>query len=133
MKLLPFLAAASIGPVMVNVLGYDVPVLSALLSVAGVILASLIAKPPPLKWWQRAALIGLLCILVLALVISDPTRSLMVSTCWAIGIGYSGLPIIQAITGRVLPAVANAAVPAVASPAPEPNVSSEEQIDAPHA
>lgn len=100
----PFvLLAAVAGPVMINVLGYDVPVLAAITSVLGVVLASLIAKPPALGLIQRIALIALLCILTLALVISDPQRSLIVSTCWAICIGYTGLPVIQAIQARLLP------------------------------
>ncbi len=104
-------AAAASGPVMVNLLGYQVPALAALLSVAGVILASLIAPPPPrpLARWQMAALVALLCLLVLGLVISDPDRSLVVSTCWAIGIGYTGLPLIQAIQERVFPHAADLA------------------------
>lgn len=93
-----YAAAASVGPVMVDVLGYDVPVLSAGLSVVGVVLATVIAPPPALSMAQRAALTVLLAILMLALVISDPTRSPIMSTCWAIGIGYTGLPIIQSIS-----------------------------------
>jgi len=106
-------AAAASGPVMVNLLGYPVPVLAALLSVLGVILASLIAPPPPrpLARWQMVALVTLLCILVVGLVITDPDRSLVVSTCWAIGIGYTGLPIIQAIQERIFPRVADLAGP----------------------
>lgn len=104
-------AAAATGPVMVNLLGYQIPALAALLSVAGVILASLIAPPPPrpLSRWQMVALITLLCLLVLGLVISDPERSLVVSTCWAIGIGYTGLPLIQAIQERIFPRAADLA------------------------
>lgn len=103
--------AATAGPVVINLLGYDVPVLAAILSIAGVILASLIAPPPArqLTRWQGIALVALLCILVLGLVISDPNRSLLVSTCWAIAIGYAGLPIIQAIRDRIFPQVADLA------------------------
>ncbi len=98
-------AAAASGPVMINILGYNVPALAALLSIAGVILASMIAPPPTrrLSRVQKGALVALLCIFVLGLLISDPNRSLIVSTCWAIGVGYAGLPIIQAIRDRVLP------------------------------
>lgn len=100
-------AAAASGPVLVNVLGYPFPALAALFSVAGVILASLIAPPPPraLSRGQTAALVTLLCILVVALAATDPHRSLVVSTCWAIGIGYTGLPLIQSIQERILRAV----------------------------
>lgn len=106
-------AAAASGPVMINVLGYDVPVLAAILSMAGVILASLIAPPPSRKLtqFQTIALVLLLCILVLGLVIANPTRSLLVSTCWAIAIGYAGLPIIQAIRDRIFPEVGAMADP----------------------
>lgn len=115
-------AAAASGPVMVNVLGYDVPALAALLSIAGVILASMIAPPPSrqLSRWQTVALVALLCILVLGLVISDPHRSLLVSTCWAIAIGYAGLPIIQAIRDRIFPQVSDLAGPDPATPTGEP-------------
>lgn len=104
-------AISGAAPVMVNVLGYDVPVLTAILSIAGVILASMIAPPPSrqLTRTQTIALVALLCVLVLCLVISDPSRSLLLSTCWAIGIGYAGLPIIQMIRDRIFPAVADVA------------------------
>ncbi|MFN3749246.1 MAG: hypothetical protein ACK4SJ_11225 [Sphingorhabdus sp.] len=97
-----YAVAPAIGPVMVNVLGYDVPVLSAGLSVLGVVLASIIAPPPALTVIQRFALTTLLVLLMLALVISDPARSPIMSTCWAIGIGYTGLPIIKAISDRIV-------------------------------
>jgi hypothetical protein len=100
----PFLiyaAAASAGPVMVDVLGYDVSVFSAGLSIIGVVLATVIAPPPALSMVQRVALTALLVILMLALVISDPSRSPLMSTCWAIGIGYTGLPIIQSISTAI--------------------------------
>jgi hypothetical protein len=96
----PFLiyaAAAAAGPVMVDVLGYQLPLLSAGLSVLGVVLATIISPPPALSMLQRVALTGLLVLLMLALVISDPARSPIMNTCWAIGIGYTGLPIIEAI------------------------------------
>lgn len=96
-----YMAAAAIGPVTIDVLGYDLPVLSAIISSLGVVLASLIAPPPPLSLVKKVALICLLVILMLALVISDPTRSPLLSTAWAIGIGYTGLPIIQAISDRI--------------------------------
>jgi hypothetical protein len=96
-------AASAVGPVVINLLGYDVPVLAALASIAGVILASLIAPPPPrrLALWQRIALVLLLCILMLGLVITDPERSILVTTCWAIGIGFTGLPLIEEIQRRI--------------------------------
>lgn len=100
----PFLIyaiAASAGPVVVNVLGYDVPVLSAGLSVVGVVLATVIAPPPALSMVRRVALTILLVLLMLALVISDPSRSPIMSTCWAIGIGYTGLPIIETIAKAI--------------------------------
>lgn len=97
------LAAPAVGPVVISLLGYDVPILAAALSLIGVVLASLIAPPPPraLNNVQHVALVGLLCIITLALVISDPARNLIVSTCWAIGIGYTGLPIIHEIQRRI--------------------------------
>lgn len=96
-----YAAAAAVGPVTVDVLGYDLPVLSAIISVLGVVLASMIAPPPPLTLVKKLALTALLVLLMLALVISDPARSPLLSTAWAIGIGYTGLPIIQAISDRI--------------------------------
>lgn len=96
----PFLiysAAAAAGPVMVDVLGYQLPLLSAGLSVLGVVLATIISPPPALSMLQRVALTALLILLMLGIVISDPARSPVMTTCWAIGIGYTGLPIIEAI------------------------------------
>lgn len=94
---------AATGPVMIGLLGYNVPVLAALTSVAGVILASFLAPPPPnYSTVKRIALGLLLCVLMVALVLADPQRSLLVTTCWAIGIGYSGLPVIEAIHRAVV-------------------------------
>jgi hypothetical protein len=104
--------SASSGPVVVKVLGYDVPVLAAGVSVVVVILASLLDKSAPtrsLSNVEHAALITILCILMVALVITDPTRSLVMSTAWAVGVGYTGLPIIQAIRNRVFPQAGNLA------------------------
>lgn len=99
----PSVVGALAGPVAINLLGYDVPILAALLSVVGVILASIIAPPPPrpLTMVQRIALTALLCILMLGLVVSDPERSLLLTTCWAAGIGYTGLPLINEIQRRI--------------------------------
>lgn len=96
-----YMVAAAAGPVTIDVLGYEMPLLSAIISTLGVILASLIAPPPPLSMVKKVALTCLLVILMLALVISDPTRSPLLSTAWAIGIGYTGLPIIQTISDRI--------------------------------
>ncbi len=97
-------AGALAGPVTIELLGYHVPVLSAALSLAGVVLASLIAPPPtrPLSIIQRVALVALLSILMLAIVITDPERSILMTTCWAIGLGYAGLPIIAKIRNAIL-------------------------------
>lgn len=120
----PLLFAAAIGPVTLNLLGYDLPVLSALLSLGGVVLASLIAPPPErhLSRIQRVALVALLCLIVLGLVISDPTRSVIVSTCWSIGIGYTGLPLISEIQRRIFPRTGELLSPA-------PISAQEEQTD----
>jgi hypothetical protein len=96
-----YFAAASAAPVMINVLGYNLPVLASILSVVCVALASFIAPAPKLSWLKRTALVTLLSIILLALAISDPLRNPLMSTCWAIGIGYSGMPIIQKISERV--------------------------------
>lgn len=92
-----YAVAATTGPMTVDLLGYQLPLLSAGLSVLGVVLATVISPPPALSMLQRVALTALLVVLMLALVISDPARSPIMSTCWAIGIGYTGLPIIEAI------------------------------------
>ncbi len=96
-------ASAAAAPVTIGLLGYDVPVLAAIASLIAVVLASMIAPPPPrpLKLPQRVALIGLLCLLMLGLVIADPERSILLTTCWAIGIGFTGLPLIEEIQRRI--------------------------------
>ena len=120
----PFLtlAAGASGPITLNLLGHEMPVLAALLSIAGVVLASIIAPPPPLGTVKRVALVALLCVLMLALILSDPKRSLIVSICWAIGIGYTGLPIIEEIRRRMFDRAGEltGSAPSTAS-APQPN------------
>lgn len=98
-------AASAASPLLIDVLGYQVPVLAAGLSVCAVVLAGFIAPPPERKLskGQHAALIVLLCILVLALALTDPSRDLMLSVCWSVGLGYSGLPVVQAIRDRMFP------------------------------
>ena len=102
-KLLLFAVAAT-GPLMINIAGYDVPILAALTSVVSVILASIIAPRSPLSRVQNIAMVALLCLLTVDMVISSPDRSLILSTAWAVGIGYSGLPFINAIKDSVLAA-----------------------------
>lgn len=100
-----YFAAAAAAPTMINVLGYDLPVLASILSVICVVLASFIAPAPKMSLVKRGALVALLVILLLALAISDPLRNPLIATCWATGIGYSGLPIIEKISARVKAAV----------------------------
>lgn len=104
---------------MVNILGYDVPELAAIVSVIVVILASLLDKSAPtqaLSRLEHGLLIALLCILMLALVITDPQRSLIMSTCWAVGVGYTGLPILGVIRARIFPQIGGLAGPAPEKP-----------------
>lgn len=91
------------GPVIVDVLGYGVPVLPALVAVVGTSLAAFIAPPDPRLAGRakRGALVVLLCMVSVALTVAG-TQSILVATSWSIGIGYAGLPLVAIFKDIVL-------------------------------
>lgn len=93
----------AIGPATVTLLGYDLPVLSAILGVAGVVLALALAPPPkrPLTGGQGWALRIVLVLLTLALIIYDE-KTPLISLGWAIGLGFSGYTVIE-LLGSMIP------------------------------
>lgn len=117
------LAAPSVGPAVVTLFGTDVPVLALGLSVAGLILARVIA-PPPLRKLTRVqeVCLTLLLLLVLFLIITGQlsTCSLKtlladadcpaeplgpgMATVWGIGLGFSGLLAIEFFGARFMAA-----------------------------
>lgn len=117
------LAAPSVGPAFVTLFGTDVPVLAMGLSVAGLILARVIA-PPPLRKLTRLqeVCLTLLLLIVLFLVTTGllsacsvkeflggrdcPTRPLGpgMATVWGMGLGFSGLLAIEFFGQRFMAA-----------------------------
>lgn len=91
------------GPIIVQLLGYDVPVLSALVGVAGVVLALDLAPPPPrrLSKRQKWALRILAILLILTLVIYDQ-KNPFITLGWAIGLGFSAYTVIE-LLGALIP------------------------------
>ncbi|MAN86385.1 MAG: hypothetical protein CL555_05845 [Algoriphagus sp.] len=91
------IAAPSLGPAIVTVFGIDVPVMALCLSVAGLVLARVVA-PPPLRKLSRVQEVSLtlLLLVVLFLIVTgelgggDPLGPGM-ATVWGIGLGFSGL------------------------------------------
>lgn len=117
------LAAPSVGPAIVTVLGTDVPVLALGVSVAGLILARVIAPPPlrKLNRKQEFALTALLLIVLFLIITGQLSacslKSIVVSTScpveplgagmatvWGIGLGFSGLLAIEFFGARVMAA-----------------------------
>lgn len=117
------LAAPSVGPAVVTLFGTDVPVLALMLSVAGLILARVIA-PPPLRKLSRVqeVVLTLLLLIVLFLVVAGELslcsfKSLLIdtscpsvplgpgmATVWGIGLGFSGLLAIEFFGERFMAA-----------------------------
>lgn len=101
-------AAPSVGPAIITIFGTDVPILALILSVAGLMLARVIAPPPlrKLTRLQEAALTTLL-IVVLFLIVTgqlgggEPLEAGM-ATVWGIGLGFSGLLAIEFFGQRVM-------------------------------
>lgn len=117
------LAAPSVGPAIITIFGTDVPVLALGLSVAGLVLARVIA-PPPLRKLSRKQefALTLLLLIVLFLVITGQLsgcslKSQLVArdcpaeplgagmaTVWGIGLGFSGLLAIEFFGQRFMAA-----------------------------
>ncbi len=103
------LAAPSVGPAVVTLFGTDVPILALGLSVAGLVLARVIA-PPPLRKLTRVQefALTLLLLVVLFLIVTgqlfgggEPLEAGM-ATVWGIGLGFSGLLAIEFFGQRVM-------------------------------
>lgn len=103
--------APSIGPAIVTFFGQDIPVLSLILSIAGLLLARWIAPPAleGLVWHQEIAL-TLLLVLILYLIVtgkfplvgSGEPLSEGMAVLWGVGLGFSGLLVIKLISERVM-------------------------------
>jgi hypothetical protein len=98
-------AAPSIGPAIVTVFGIHVPVMALALSVAGLILARVVA-PPPLR---KLTIVQEVCLtlLVLFLIVTGEIGSGSplgpgFAAVWGIGLGFSGLLVIEFFGDRVI-------------------------------
>jgi hypothetical protein len=96
-------AAPVAGPTVISLLGYDLPILSAVFAVLGVVLSLALAPPPArrLSRVQKWALRIVLVLITLALVIYDQ-KSPLISLGWAIGLGFSGYTVIE-LLGAMIP------------------------------
>lgn len=117
------LAAPSVGPAMITLFGIDIPVMAMCLSVAGLILARVIA-PPPLRKLTRTqeVCLTLLLLLVLFLITTGQISSCSIralfghdncpavplgagmASIWGIGLGFSGLLAIEFFGARFMAA-----------------------------
>lgn len=101
------IAAPSVGPALVTLFGIDVPIMALCLSVAGLILARVVA-PPPLRKLSRVQEVSLtlLLLVVLFLIVTgelgggDPLGPGM-ATVWGIGLGFSGLLAVEFFGERI--------------------------------
>lgn len=101
------IVAPSIGPAIVTVFGIDVPIMALCLSVAGLVLARVVA-PPPLRKLSRVQEVALtlLLLVVLFLIVTGeiggngPLGPGM-ATVWGIGLGFSGLLSIEFFGDRI--------------------------------
>lgn len=102
------IAAPSIGPAIVTIFGIDVPIMALALSVAGLILARVVA-PPPLRKLTRVQEVALtlLLLVVLFLIVTgeigagEPLGA-GIATVWGIGLGFSGLLAIEFFGTKVI-------------------------------
>lgn len=107
MKSVLVAASPAVGPVIVNVLGLDFPVLASALSVVSLLIARHIAPASArrLKLTQEIALTVLLAIILLLVVAGrfggDAPMGEGMAVVWGIGLGFSGLLIVQLIAEKV--------------------------------
>lgn len=102
------ITAPSIGPAIVTVFGIHIPIMALALSVAGLVLARVIAPPPlrKLSLFQEVCL-TLLLLVVLFLIVTgelgngEPLGAGM-SAVWGIGLGFSGLLAVEFFSDKVL-------------------------------
>lgn len=109
--------APSLGPAIITIAGIDMPVLALVLSLIALILARLIAPPPlrKLNTKQEVALTGLLIIFLVLIVTGNlpligdgKPLDVGLAVIWGIGLGFSGLTIVE-LTGRRVLAMVRAA------------------------
>lgn len=108
MKAAAAIIAPSIGPTIVTLFGTDIPVMAFGLSVAGLILARVVAPPPLRKLTrvQEVALTLLLLVLLFLIVTGhlgtgEPLGAGMAAV-WGIGLGFSGLLAIEFFGQRAM-------------------------------
>lgn len=102
-------AAPTFGPAVVVLFGIDVPVLGLVMSVAGLLLARLIA-PPPLRKLNRRQEIALTILLMIVLFLivtgqlfgSGKPLGPGMAVIWGVGLGFSGLLAIEFFGERVM-------------------------------
>lgn len=105
------IAAPTVGPVIISVGGFNIPLVAMGLSLAGLLLARFIAPPPlrRLNKRQRYALTALLVIVLFLIVTGQfgdgkPLGAGM-AVAWGIGLGFSGLMVLELFGPRVIEAL----------------------------
>lgn len=103
--------APALGPAIVTIFGIDVPVLALGLSIGALVLARLIA-PPPLRKLTRQQQLALTLLLLIFLFLAVTGNLPLVgdgeplgvgmAVVWGMGLGFSGLTVIEIISGRVV-------------------------------
>jgi len=102
-------AAPSLGPAVVTVLGIEVPILALIVSFLSLVLVRLLPPPDTLKIrsltrLQEGALTLLLGIILFLGVVGEITGeplSVGMSVAWAIGLGSSGMLVVEIFAGPV--------------------------------
>lgn len=101
-------SAPSLGPAIVTIFGIDVPIMALFLSVAGLVLSRVVAPPPlrKLTALQEVSLTMLLLVVLFLIVTGEigggePLGAGM-ATVWGIGLGFSGLLVVEFFGDRVL-------------------------------
>ncbi len=97
------LMAASTGPVVIDVLGYDLPVLSVGTAVIGVILAYILA-PRSARAASTGLSVALVSLFILILIAAEIAfkHTPLIALGWAIGLGYSGRVVLEEFGARVI-------------------------------
>lgn len=103
-------SAPAFGPAIVQVLGVDIPVLALCLSILGLVLARKIAPPPTRKLTrgQEMALTTLLVLVLFVIVTGQFTGEPLgvgMAVVWSIGLGFSGLLVVELFGGRAMAAL----------------------------
>lgn len=96
------IAAPSIGPAIVTVFGEAIPLMAMSLSIAGLVLARMVAPPSkgPTTKGRAVALTTLLCVIDVAAVLTlKPGPGMAVAA--GVGLGFSGILAVQFFGDRV--------------------------------